>query len=122
MAKTLHQKRFQEQLTFEERFQESSKILSKYPDRVPVIVERHRDCKTLGEIDKRKYLVPRDLTVSQFVVVLRKRMKLPQTSALFIFVENNIAPGSELVSNLYNKYKQEDGFVYFNYLGENTFG
>lgn len=31
----------------------------------------------IPEIDKRKYLVPADLTVGQFVYVIRKRIMLP---------------------------------------------
>ena len=44
---------------YEKRCSESRRILSKYPDRVPVIVERnHRAKNTLPEIEKKKFLVP----------------------------------------------------------------
>lgn len=44
---------------YEKRCSESRRILSKYPDRVPVIVERnHRAKNSLPEIEKKKFLVP----------------------------------------------------------------
>ena len=44
---------------FEKRCTESRRILSKYPDRVPVIVERNARAKNnLPEIEKKKFLVP----------------------------------------------------------------
>ncbi|XP_026433679.1 autophagy-related protein 8f-like [Papaver somniferum] len=38
--------------------------------------------------DKKKYLVPADLTVEQFVYVIRKRIKFSAEKAIFIFVDN----------------------------------
>ena len=35
-----------------------------------------------------RYLVPADLTVGQFVYVIRKRIKLSPEKAIFIFVDN----------------------------------
>lgn len=44
---------------FDKRLSESRRILSKYPDRVPVIVDRNSRAKnTLPEIEKKKFLVP----------------------------------------------------------------
>jgi len=40
----------------------------------------------------RRYLVPADLTVGQFVYVIRKRIKLSSEKAIFIFVKNGLPP------------------------------
>lgn len=40
----------------------------------------------------RRYLVPADLTVGQFVYVIRKRIKLSSEKAIFIFVKNVLPP------------------------------
>lgn len=39
-----------------------------------------------------RYLVPSDLTVGQFVYVIRKRIKLSPEKAIFIFVKNVLPP------------------------------
>ena len=44
---------FKKKLTFEKRKQESTNISKKYPGRIPIIVQKHRDC-ILPEVDKCK--------------------------------------------------------------------
>lgn len=68
------------------------------------------------------YLVPSDLTISQFVYVIRKTIKLSAKKAIFLFVDNVLPPIGELMSSVYVDKKDEDGFLYINYIGENTFG
>ena len=68
-------KSFKEQHAFEKRTNEANRIKQKYPDRVPIIVEIDEK-SNLPQIDKKKYLVPHDLTISQFIYVIRKRIKL----------------------------------------------
>jgi len=43
-----------------------------------------------------RYLVPADLTVGQFVYVVRKRIKLSPEKAIFIFVKNILPPTGEI--------------------------
>ena len=113
---------FQSSNGFEERLSESNKIIEKYPDRVPIIVERSPDCNNIPQIDKKKYLVPHDLTVGQFIYIIRKRISLEPDKAIFIFVKNNLpAPARDIVE-IYKEYKDKDGFLYVTYSGENTFG
>lgn len=96
-----------------------------------------------------RYLVPADLTVGQFVYVVRKRIKLSPEKAIFIFVKNILPPTGEnkniictsgvwsyhiscskcwfysaaaMMSAIYDENKDEDGFLYMTYSGENTFG
>ncbi|KAL2646408.1 hypothetical protein AAZV13_05G053600 [Glycine max] len=69
-----------------------------------------------------RYLVPADLTVGQFVYVIRKRIKLSAEKAIFIFVDNVLPPTGAIMSAIYDEKKDEDGFLYVTYSGENTFG
>ncbi|KAJ3183938.1 ubiquitin-like protein atg8 [Irineochytrium annulatum] len=105
----------------EKRKQEAERIRQKYPDRVPCIVEK-AEKSDIATIDKKKYLVPCDLTVGQFVYVIRKRIKLSPEKAIFIFVNNVLPPSSSLLSQVYQEHKDEDQFLYIIYSSENTFG
>lgn len=50
-------------------------------------------------------------------------MKLPQETALYLFINNRIQPSTTMMmSAVYDEYKDEDGFLYITYSGENTFG
>lgn len=76
----------------------------------------------MPEIDKKKYLVPYDLTIGQLVYVIRKRINLPPEKAIFIFVNDILPPTAATVSSIYEEHKDEDGFLYVLYSSENTFG
>jgi GABA(A) receptor-associated protein len=114
---------FKERTSKEKRAQEVARIREKYQDRIPVICERARDCK-LPEIDKNKFLVPDDLTVGQFVFVIRQRLKtLSSYVALYLFIDSKIPPTVATLHSLYgDRTDKEDGFLYVTYSGENAFG
>ena len=113
---------FQDVHSLESRINESSRIKLKYPNRTPVITHRALNEKSLPDIDKKKYLVPRDLTLGQFAYVVRKRMDLTPEKALFIFVNNKLPPTCATMAKLYDEHADEDGFLYVTYAAENTFG
>jgi GABA(A) receptor-associated protein len=115
-------KDFKEMYSFQQRKEESTRILEKYPDRLPIVCQRSND--KMVPLLKKKYLIPRDLTIGQFVYVIRQRIKLDSQSAIFVFIgkKRKVPPTGILISELYKEYADEDGFIYIYYSGENTFG
>ncbi|XP_074341692.1 autophagy-related protein 8C-like isoform X2 [Apium graveolens] len=112
---------YKKEQPFEKRHAEATRIREKYSDRIPVVIERAGK-SDIPDIDKKKYLVPGDLTVGQFVYVIRKRIKLGAEKAIFIFVKNLLPPNAAMMSKIYEENKDEDGFLYMTYSGESTFG
>jgi len=106
---------------FDKRRNEAVRIMSKYPDRIPIIVEMAKKC-TLPSLDKNKFLVPRDITIGQFLFVIRKRIKLTPEEAMFIFIREQIPKTSDLLAKLYDTNKEDDGFLYVTIHSENCFG
>jgi len=116
---------YQKKFTHTQRKIEADRIIEKYPNRIPIICERSKTCtdNDVAALDKRKYLVPKDLRLADFMYVIRKRMKLSPDKSIFLFVgNNNLAPCSALLGLLYSQYKNNDGFLYISYNGESTFG
>jgi GABA(A) receptor-associated protein len=113
--------KFKENNTFEKRTSESNSVMEKYKDRLPIIVQKTIDCN-LPDVDKCKYLVPRDMSMGQFIYVIRRRINLKAEEALFITVNNSLISSSENIDMVYEKNKDEDGFLYVTYTSENTFG
>lgn len=112
---------FSKQFPLEKRKREAERIRLKYPDRIPVIVEKSEG-SDIPDIDKHKYLVPADLTVGQFVYVIRKRVSLKPEEAIFLFVGNTLPPTSALMSQIYQDHKDVSGFLMMTFSSENTFG
>ncbi|CAN7001188.1 unnamed protein product [Brassica rapa subsp. trilocularis] len=82
-------KSFKEELTLDERLAESREIIAKYPTRIPVIAEKYSKTD-LPAIEKKKFLVPRDMSVGQFIYILSARLHLSPGKALFVFVNNTL--------------------------------
>lgn len=113
---------FKKTFSLQERKNGYKTIQQKYPDRIPVIVEPDPR-SNLPLIAKCKYLVPIEFTVARFMFEIRTQIKLNADTAIFLFVNNDTLPPAQcLIAQLYDVHKQEDGFLYFTYSGENTFG
>lgn len=112
---------FKEVHDLETRKKESNKIVFKYPGRIPVIVERSKICE-LPDISKKKYLVPKDLTMSQFIYIIRKRIEIDSSKSLFIMVNDHLVPSAKSMGVIYDDDHDADGFLYMTYTSENTFG
>lgn len=114
--KTINEDSYKLMKTIQERKDESSRVIAKYMDRIPVIVEKISR-NDLG-IDKKKFLVPSDFTIGQFIYVIRQRMKLSPEKGMFMFVKNTLPHVSMSIDEVYKSYHDEDGFLYFNYSTE----
>jgi GABA(A) receptor-associated protein len=114
---------FRQDTTYEDRTKESSRLLEKYPERVPVIVERSENSNHLDIIDNNKFLVPTELKMSQLLWVIRRRMNTTCEQAIFLLSESRkIFPAAEQIGSVYEDNKDPDGFLYLKYSNENTFG
>lgn len=113
---------FKYEVSFQDRLAESTRILAKYPDRKPIICEKASNQIDLPSIDKKKYLVPNDLTIGQFLYVIRKRMRLNPNQSLCLFINYKMISSSELLGQVYYQEKDSDGFLYIQYSKENVFG
>ena len=81
---------------YEKRFAESNRIICKYPERVPIICQRINN--EVPEIDRRKYLCPRELSIANFMLVIRKRLKLSPEKAL-LRSQNRLKPETWSLGN-----------------------
>ncbi|XP_053103692.1 gamma-aminobutyric acid receptor-associated protein-like 2 [Hemicordylus capensis] len=97
---------FKENHVPEHCFVESTKVQTKYPNHVPVIAEKVCGFQT---VDKRKYLVPSDITMAYFMWIIKKRI---QEKPIFLFVDKTVPQSSLTTGQLYKKEKNEDGFLY----------
>lgn len=106
----------------ENRRKQSAELLSKYPNKVPVILEK--DPKSnINEINKKKFLCPNRQTIAHFNAIIRGSAELDPTEALFLLINgNNSVIGDISMGEIYEKNKDEDGFLYIVYSSELAWG
>jgi len=109
---------FKSEVSLEKRKFQTREIIKRHPDRLPVFVYKKGDTTAT----KHKYLVPRDITVAQFMYILRKNINITSDKGIFIFVDNILPPNSALMSTLYMQYADEDGYLYITFAQESVFG
>jgi GABA(A) receptor-associated protein len=111
---------FRERFTAEQRAAECARA-SKREGYIPTIVEPHGTSAPL--LEKEKYLLPADLTSAQLIYVVRKRLRMRQSEALFLFCSGTMIHGATSVRDLHFRFAcQEDGFLYVRYSIESAFG
>ncbi|CAL1280892.1 unnamed protein product [Larinioides sclopetarius] len=116
-------KTFKERRSLEMRKMESSEVRSKFLKKVPVIVEKSDREKVLPHLDRVKFLVPLDMTMSQFVGIVRTRLKLKPTQTFYLMLNNrSVVTMSRYMGGIYDEYKDEDGFLYCTYAAQEMYG
>ena len=110
----------------DERKQKSSKMITLYPNRIPIIVEMSSSSASYSTYQeaahKIKYLVPYDICMGQFIKILRDKLKIQSSTALFFFVNNKLFPITSVMGDIYKEHCDEDGFLYIEFCEESTFG
>lgn len=119
--------KYKDTMSFEDRKKRSTSLLLKYQDKYPVILEKSKKDKYLPRIDKSKLLVSHDMTISTVIQLLKKNIKINENTAIYIMTtdkENNeiMLSGAQSITNIYDNYKSDDGFLYLEYCTENVFG
>jgi len=100
----------------------SSTVLKKYPDRCTIIVSK-KDGTDLNEIEKKKFICPRDINLGQFTYAIRKKINnLKKEQSIFVMINDKLFQSSSLMGHIYEENKDKDGFMYAVYCAENTFG
>ncbi len=96
-------------LPLEERKKNSSTLIQENPLRVPVLVT----CNS-GKINlsKHEFLVPKQLKVVHFTATLRRSINLSPESAIYLYSKNYMLKQDKFMGEIYDMYKDEDGFLY----------
>jgi GABA(A) receptor-associated protein len=97
-------------------------IRHKYPHYIPIVVRTKNNSL---QLKKCKFLVTGDITVGQFIYIIRKRLeqKLHSSHSLYLFINNTVPTASHLLSMVYSaQVDKETGMLFCTVCQEHTFG
>eukprot|EP00441_Pelagodinium_beii_P013776 CAMPEP_0197665040 /NCGR_PEP_ID=MMETSP1338-20131121/59000_1 /TAXON_ID=43686 ORGANISM="Pelagodinium beii, Strain RCC1491" /NCGR_SAMPLE_ID=MMETSP1338 /ASSEMBLY_ACC=CAM_ASM_000754 /LENGTH=299 /DNA_ID=CAMNT_0043243791 /DNA_START=105 /DNA_END=1004 /DNA_ORIENTATION=+ len=107
--------------------EDAAKIRQKFPDRVPIICTRSAYAD-LPELSKNKFVLPGSMLCGEFKYIVHKQLAEatagPGNAArtIYLFVNGVTPKTSTPMSELYDQFRGEDGFLYITYGAENTLG
>lgn len=129
LAGPSHEFEFEKQITEEKRRADCNKIMERYPERVPVVCERAPRGGDVPQINSKKFLVPKQMSVSQLIVVVKNQLgaeghpSFNENAALYFTLRNRttLQPNTKL-EVAHNEHRSPDGFLYMHYSVETVFG
>ncbi|EOA18155.1 hypothetical protein CARUB_v10006628mg, partial [Capsella rubella] len=98
------------------RTSEATRVRKKYPGDIPVIMEKYVHSH-VPKLRHRQRLSP-NLTLGVLKQKIRENLNLDSEKAIFVFVNNTLPPADALMSEIDEEHKDEDGFLYMTYGGE----
>ena len=107
---------------FSSRKTESLTICGFWPDKLPLILEKDKRSK-MSNLPKPKILCPKEFSVLQFLVFMRKKMNLPHKSGFFVMVNGGeVLSGDKMMIDIYQRHCDRDGFLYLTYGEHEVYG
>jgi len=108
-----------------ERSAEATRMIAKFPDRVPVICEK-APRSDIPDLTKKKFMVPGMMNCGEFKYIVHQHIartsRFAADQTVYLHVRNFSPKTGKLMSELYNQYRSEDGFLHIAYSAENTLG
>jgi hypothetical protein len=105
-------------------------LLRKYPDRVPIIISS----KSIKH-NVNRFITPLNMTISEFIVILRQKIQIVPSDAIYIFIkqkskntDNNtintdiMVQPSATIGTLYDMYKDDNMVLNILFEKEAVFG
>lgn len=125
---------FQRKVPLEQRKRLAAQIKTIHPDRIAVLLEIPKNATYLSSewalLLKLKYLVPENITVGEFYKKLKMQLESDGSNhsywyqrTFFLLTETQMPLKiSDTITEVYEKYKNEDDLLYLYFCEENMFG
>ena len=98
-------------------------LINNNPGKVPVILEKEASSE-LPSIKKTRYLFPKEFTINDFLIQIKKSLEISNETAIFLAAKGKYnLVGEKTMGEIYKLYKdKEDGFVYIMYSSVLVYG
>ena len=100
----------------------AAKMAARYPERVVIVLHKANEQASTPILTKRKFVCPLDLTIAQFMAVVRRHTHLQSAESLFLLSKGKLTCMSEPLAIVRDRDADSEGIVHFVCTTENTFG
>ena len=77
----------------------------------------------LKNMEQSNFILKKYHTLAQLIHIIRSKIGITEKDSIFIIVGPNVTPPvNKTIDELYEKYADNDGFLYITYCSENCFG
>lgn len=112
---------FRERYSLQQRKREFDVVSSRRTGYVPSIFER--GSPHVPPLKTEKFMIPKDVNGAQLLYIIRRRVQLKPSQSLFLLCGGKLVSATDTMSHIYSRQTNlDDGFLYFTYTLENTFG
>lgn len=106
----MQQLRFKDSMGFDERRAFFLSLVSKHENKIPVVIET--DPRSMMKFFSFKLSLKPTIAVSALAKIVREKVQLSNSEAIFLFCGNVSLAGNKILSDTYEKYRDKDGFLY----------
>jgi GABA(A) receptor-associated protein len=114
---------FKKKVLLSKRMLLSDRMKNQYNTRIPIILICDKSLLDNNiVIPNSKYLLPKDIALGHFMMNIKNKIKMNPNHSFVVFINNELPIITSLMGDLYEKYKDPDGFLYITIAIENVFG
>ena len=95
-------------------------LVSKHENKIPVVVET--DTRSTLKFFSFKMSLKPTVQVSALAKIVRDKIQLSNSEAIFLFCGNVSLAGNRMLGDTYEKYRDNDGFLYIVVSNIESFG
>lgn len=105
-----------------EKDKKLQKLQMQNPKKIPTIFESKKFSKKTDNIKTFKFLLSPKMKLQKIALKIRKRINLKKDKSLFFYSNNKILKMDDNFQNLYDQFKDNDGFLYVFFDTVKSFG
>ncbi|CDW74534.1 UNKNOWN [Stylonychia lemnae] len=114
---------FKQRNPLDKRVKWAEQALEQYPHKYPLIIERAADQSKIIELTNPKFLMPKVFKVSEVQTIIRKKLQLTREQNIFLLANGkHIMKQDQTLMQVYDRHRDDDGFLYIQYALEQTMG
>lgn len=98
------------------------KLKERYPNKVPVIIQRDCLCRDVPELHKKRVFVSKTMLVSHLLYYVRRQLQMPAHRSIYLYVNESLPMLTQTVGMLHQEEAEDDGILYVFFATEHVFG